>query len=134
LVLVLDALNIQRVVCLGEGSGANIAARFAIKNPNRCSGVVLIHPTGSSASFMEQFKEKVINKFPNFEKFLAGKITEKYKDLSVFNSFNEVINIDEENIIDGKIDININQSEYFMKLSFVKYIVIVILLIILIVI
>jgi len=79
-----------------------------------------------------------INEFPNFEKFLAGKITEKYKDLSVFNSFNEVINIDEENIIDGKIDINIYQSvlnnENFIKLTFVKYIVIIILLIILIII
>jgi pimeloyl-ACP methyl ester carboxylesterase len=86
LVIVLDALKIQRVVCLGEGSGANIAARFAIKNPKRCSGVVLIHPTGSSASFMEQFKEKILNKFPNLINH-SGLISEWHENYLIWHRY-----------------------------------------------
>lgn len=63
--VVLDHFKISQVICLGEGCGANIAARFAMKHPNRCLGVSLIHPTGSTASFMETFKDKINSWLPN---------------------------------------------------------------------
>lgn len=59
LVFVLDHFKIPQVTCLGEGSGANIAARFAMIHPLRCLGVTLIHPTGSTASYFQLFKEKI---------------------------------------------------------------------------
>ena len=45
LVTVLDQLGVKDrgVVVLGDGAGANIAARFAIYHPNRVYGVVLIN-------------------------------------------------------------------------------------------
>lgn len=58
LVIVLDHFKINQVTCLGEGFGANIAARFAMKHPNRCLGVALVHPTGSTASFFKYLKKK----------------------------------------------------------------------------
>ncbi|XP_074643612.1 uncharacterized protein ZK1073.1-like isoform X2 [Tubulanus polymorphus] len=58
---VLDQLNVSQVVCLGEGAGANILARFAMKNDDRVLGVVLIHCTGTTAGFMEKFKDKIIS-------------------------------------------------------------------------
>ena len=64
LVLVLDHFKINQVICLGEGLGANLAARFAMKHPTRCQGVTLIHPTGSTASFMESVKDKLVNFLP----------------------------------------------------------------------
>jgi protein NDRG1 len=68
LVHVLDHYNIGQITCFGEGLGANVAARFAMAHPNRCHGVVLIHPTGSSASFFETAKEKLSNLSPNKNK------------------------------------------------------------------
>jgi pimeloyl-ACP methyl ester carboxylesterase len=65
LILVLDHLKINQVTCLGEGSGANIVTRFAMRYPNRCMGVALIHPTGSTAGFMEHFKDKLTNLLPS---------------------------------------------------------------------
>jgi protein NDRG1 len=61
LVCVLDHFKVTQVTCLGEGAGANICARFAMKHPNRCLGVALIHPTGSTAGIMEQLKDKINN-------------------------------------------------------------------------
>lgn len=58
---VLDDLKIREVVCFGEGAGANILARFAMGNPDRVLGIVLIHCTGTTAGFMESLKDKVIN-------------------------------------------------------------------------
>jgi len=57
---VLDHLNISSVVCLGEGAGANILARFAMKNDQRVLALVLIHCTGTTAGFMETMKDKII--------------------------------------------------------------------------
>ena len=74
---VLDQLNIQFVVGLGEGAGANILARwkngkwekfvqtksrFGMAHPTRCLGLILVHPTSTPAGVMEQFK--VIICFP----------------------------------------------------------------------
>ena len=68
IVLVLDHFNIGQLTCFGEGLGANVAARFAMAYPTRCLGVVLIHPTGSSASFFETAKEKLSNFSPTKNK------------------------------------------------------------------
>ena len=64
LVCVIDYLKIPQIVCMGEGAGANISSLFAIKHPNRCLGVVLIEPIGSSASIFESIRFKVNNYFP----------------------------------------------------------------------
>ena len=65
LIHVLDHFNINQITCFGEGLGANVAARFAMAHPTRCIGLVLIHPTGSSASFFETAKEKLSNILPS---------------------------------------------------------------------
>ncbi|XP_023333500.1 uncharacterized protein ZK1073.1 [Eurytemora carolleeae] len=60
LVDVLDQLNLKYVLGLGEGAGANIITRFGMKHPTRCLGIVLIHPTSTTAGVMEHFKDKII--------------------------------------------------------------------------
>lgn len=64
LVIIIDKLKVDKVVCLGEGCGANIVARFAMIHPNRCLGVALIHPTGKEASFGQTLKEKISSYLP----------------------------------------------------------------------
>lgn len=61
LVNVLDQLKVNIVVGLGDGAGANILTRFGMANPNRCLGLILIHPTCATASVKEYFKEKFIS-------------------------------------------------------------------------
>lgn len=67
LVTVLDKLNVNLVIGLGEGAGANILARFGMAYPDRCMGLILIHCTSTTAGVMEHFKDKVIS--------LTGKIS-----------------------------------------------------------
>lgn len=64
LLLILDHFKINKVVCLGEGCGANVVTRFAMKYPQRCAGVALVHPTGSTASVFQQFKERLASLLP----------------------------------------------------------------------
>ncbi|XP_025094985.1 uncharacterized protein ZK1073.1-like isoform X2 [Pomacea canaliculata] len=61
LVCVLDQLDVKSVICIGEGAGANVIARFAIAQPDRVMGICLIHCTGTTAGFMESLKDKLIN-------------------------------------------------------------------------
>lgn len=65
LVIIIDKLKIDKIVCLGEGCGANIVARFAMIHPKRCLGVSLIHPTGHEASLGQTLKEKISNYLPS---------------------------------------------------------------------
>lgn len=69
--LVLDHFKVNQVVVLGEGLGANLAARFAIHYPNLVQGIALIHPTGSTASFMESVKDKLVNLLPHKSNHLS---------------------------------------------------------------
>jgi protein NDRG1 len=61
LINIVDRLNIPQAVIFGEGAGANIACRFAIEYPSRVHGLVLVHPTGTTAGFMEMMKDKLNN-------------------------------------------------------------------------
>lgn len=61
LIIILDQLNIPQAVLFGEGAGANIACRFAIEYSSRVHGLVLVHPTGTTAGFMEIMKDKLNN-------------------------------------------------------------------------
>ncbi|CAF1549321.1 unnamed protein product [Rotaria magnacalcarata] len=61
LINVLDQLNIPQTIIFGEGAGANIGCRFAIEYPSRVHGLVLVHPTGTTAGFMEMMKDKLNN-------------------------------------------------------------------------
>jgi protein NDRG1 len=61
LINILDHLNIPQVAVFGEGAGANIACRFAIEHPSRAHGLILVHPTGTTAGFMEMMKDKLNN-------------------------------------------------------------------------
>lgn len=65
LVIIIDKLKIDQVVCLGEGCGANIVARFAMIHPNRCLGVALLHPTVKEASLGQTLKEKISSILPS---------------------------------------------------------------------
>jgi len=56
---VLDVLRVSQVVALGSGAGANIVTRFALKNPDRCHGIICIQPTGTVSTVKEQLKEKL---------------------------------------------------------------------------
>jgi len=90
LLTVLDVLRVHQVVGLGAGAGANIVARFAMKNPNRVHGIILIQPVAGVSSFGEQIKGKVsafkrgtsidMDKFMIFHKF--GKSDED-KDIQI---------------------------------------------------
>ena len=59
LVEVVNYFKIPQVTCFGEGAGANLCCRFAVANPSRCLGTILIHPSGSTASFLETMTDKV---------------------------------------------------------------------------
>ncbi|CAB0002075.1 unnamed protein product [Nesidiocoris tenuis] len=61
LVTILDFLHVKYVICLGEGAGANVLARFALAHPTRTLGLILINLTGSSTSVLEVFKAKLVN-------------------------------------------------------------------------
>ena len=61
LLCVVDFLKIPQVVCMGDGVGASISTLFAIRNPNRCYGVILIEPIGSSANIFESIRFKLNN-------------------------------------------------------------------------
>ncbi|CRK98519.1 CLUMA_CG011872, isoform D [Clunio marinus] len=61
LVTVLDYLHVKYVIGLGEGAGANVLARFGLKHPTRCLGMVLINCTGSAATVLETFRTKFIS-------------------------------------------------------------------------
>lgn len=58
---VIDHFNVKSVIGIGEGAGANIIIRFAINNPNRALGIILIHCTASTASMMEYLNNKMIS-------------------------------------------------------------------------
>ena len=64
LVCVLDYLHIPQVVCVGNGVGANISSYFAIKNPSRCLGLIILEPVSSSASILESLKHTFGNLTP----------------------------------------------------------------------
>lgn len=59
LVTVLDFLHVKYIIGLGEGAGANVLARFGLAHPGRCLGLILINCTGSAASVLDSFKNKV---------------------------------------------------------------------------
>lgn len=40
---------------------ANVLARFGLKHPSRCLGLILINCTGSAATVLETFKTKFIS-------------------------------------------------------------------------
>ena len=46
--------KIEKIICIGEGVGADICATFAIIHPTRCKGLCLIRPNGSLSSLNEQ--------------------------------------------------------------------------------
>ncbi len=71
LVCVIDFMKIPQVVCMGDGIGASISTLFAMKHPNRCYGVVLIEPAGSSANLFESIRFK-LNNFHLFSSRSSG--------------------------------------------------------------
>ncbi|XP_005106766.1 uncharacterized protein ZK1073.1 isoform X1 [Aplysia californica] len=84
LVCVLDQLDVKQVIGVGEGAGANIVARFAMAQPERVLGCVLIHCTGTTAGVMESLKDKVMNW--KLEQIGMNPSTEAYLCLHRFGS------------------------------------------------
>lgn len=58
---VLDQLKLKEVICLGEGAGANILARFAMAHSERVLGLCLMHATGTTAGLFESMKDKMVS-------------------------------------------------------------------------
>ena len=87
LVIILDHFKLQQVTCLGVGAGSNICARFAMKYPNRCLGTVLVHPTGSTATFLESFKDKIKSWRPIKQ---VGGMSNKYEAYLIWHRFGAV--------------------------------------------
>ncbi|VDP66416.1 unnamed protein product [Echinostoma caproni] len=54
-----DNLNLQHVIVLGEGAGANILARLAMLREELVLGAVLIHCTLTSAGAVENIRDRV---------------------------------------------------------------------------
>jgi len=90
LVCILDQLDVKQVVGVGEGAGANIIARFAMAQPDRVLGCVLIHCTGTTAGVMESLKDKVMNW--KLEQIGMNPSTEAYLCLHRFGSFEKAEN------------------------------------------
>ncbi|BFY99009.1 hypothetical protein BsWGS_02048 [Bradybaena similaris] len=90
LVCVLDQLDVKQVIGLGEGAGANIIVRFAMAQPERVLGIVLIHCTGTTAGVMESLKDKVMNW--KLEQIGMNPSTEAYLCLHRFGSFEKAEN------------------------------------------
>ncbi|KAL3079911.1 hypothetical protein niasHT_038428 [Heterodera trifolii] len=61
LVHVLNAMDVQNCVGIGEGAGADILCRFAMAWPNRVLGLVLIHCLATSHGIIESLKEIFLN-------------------------------------------------------------------------
>jgi len=59
--IVLEHFKIHQAVLFGEGAGANICMRFAMKHASQCLGIILINPSGSTAGFLETMKDKIFN-------------------------------------------------------------------------
>ncbi|XP_076105068.1 uncharacterized protein ZK1073.1-like isoform X1 [Mytilus galloprovincialis] len=95
IICVLDQLDVKQVVCIGEGAGANIVARFAIAQPSRVFGVCLIHCTGTTAGFMESLKDKVIGW--KLEQIGMNPTAETYLVLHRFGSFEKAKNKEDLN-------------------------------------
>jgi pimeloyl-ACP methyl ester carboxylesterase len=66
---VLEHFKIHQAVFFGEGAGANICMKFAMKHASECLGLILINPSGSSAGFLETIKDKVKKQNPEYFKF-----------------------------------------------------------------
>jgi len=58
---VLQHLNLKRAVFLGDGAGANILIRFAIKNPTFVDGLILVNPTVGVVGNLSWLGEKISN-------------------------------------------------------------------------
>ena len=56
LVKILTRLELDQVILLGVGAGANIACRLALLVQSRVLGIIAIQPTASAAGIMEQVK------------------------------------------------------------------------------
>ena len=127
LVLVLDHLKINQVTCLGEGSGANIVTRFAMRYPNRCMGVALIHPTGSTAGFMEHFKDKLTSLLPSSKTHPNGLSTssEEYLIWHRYGHSNQLDQLVQANIKDFQKKLYARRNAKNLDLlinAFLKYI------------
>ena len=54
IVIILDEHLVDKVICMGDGVGADICTLFAITHPARCIGLMLIRPDGSLTNLDEQ--------------------------------------------------------------------------------
>lgn len=59
LLKVVDELNVPLCVGIGDGAGANILARFALAQPQRVLGLVLVNLVSAGVGFLENIKEKL---------------------------------------------------------------------------
>ncbi len=89
LVLVLDHFDIARVVCFGEGAGANICAKFALIHPTRCLGIALIHPMNliCSTSLVGNWKDKM--NLRRISRIDSGELSPSEERFLLFHKFGQ---------------------------------------------
>jgi len=78
LVNILDQLRVSRVVLMGSGAGANIAARFAMNHPGRVQGVLLVDCKHAVASY--PLKLKVLRNNSKWSEELNTKNVASYEE------------------------------------------------------
>ena len=94
LVTILDQMRIARVVVVGEGAGANIAARFAANHPSRVSGLVVVNVKHAIASFPAKLKTLKSGKVSDTE--LNQKNVAKYK--AAYKARDEILTLFESSL------------------------------------
>ncbi|XP_015789206.1 uncharacterized protein ZK1073.1 [Tetranychus urticae] len=78
---ILDFFKMKYCVGIGEGAGANVIARFAMDNPDRILGVVLIHCRPTAADNKEN-RQTVGKKFlrKQLQRRINAKNVKRYQD------------------------------------------------------
>ncbi|ESN90538.1 hypothetical protein HELRODRAFT_71212 [Helobdella robusta] len=100
LVHVLNQLKFKEVICLGEGAGANIIARFAMAHIERVLGIVLMHATGTTSGLFESIKDKLLSW--KLDPIKVNQSAESYLVLHRFGGFSKASDKDElKTIIEG---------------------------------
>lgn len=60
---VVDFFNLQRIIGLGSGAGANVLARYASNHPEKVQALILANPTSGAAGWIEWGYQKVNSRY-----------------------------------------------------------------------
>ncbi|CAG5042675.1 unnamed protein product [Parnassius apollo] len=81
---VLDFLQVQYAVGLGEGAGANVLARCGLAHPRRLLGLILVNCTGSTSSVRDAFRSR-------FSRWRGTDISHSEEEFLIYHKFGHQI-------------------------------------------